>query len=788
MKNKTTNAKNKGNTFLGNFRISLIFLFIISIFHAQNYTYSGASGGNWNVASNWSGGVIPYIDDTTCNVTIPADIIVNIPSGISLMLESGTVSGAGKIVNNGIFTADTTGSKNFTITTFENRGTFNLGTGSNNAGYISLYNDTVFENATTGELISKGIHFSSSGGNTVRNLGTIKKLGDFSETFNISLENEGKIDVEQGTLIFSGTKLLKTGQLNVAVNATLEMSGYSTLSGIWTGNIAGTFNLNGNNTIEAATTVDNQLSGNGIYFTTGTYSGLGKFINSSIFTSDTTGTKNFTLTNFENKGTFNLGSGTNSAGYIYMYNNTVFENTATGEIIAKGIHFGSSGGNTVRNLGVLKKVGDFEETFNISLENEGEINVEEGTLYLNGTKLLKTGEINVAQNAILEVSGSSTLSGIWTGTIDGTFNLNGTNTVAESTTVENQLSGNGILFTVGHYTGLGKFINSSIFTADTTGNKIFTIANFENKGTFNLGTGTDNAGYISMYNYTAFENLATGEIVSKGLHFGSSGGHTFSNHGIFRKLGNFDETFNVNFDNNGSIIVEEGKIYFSGTLNNNETGIISGYEIGTPSGTNFTNAGTISPGMSPGILNVSGQMKMTGGILEVDLNGMTAGTNYDRVNYTGTSAVNLTGDILINLGFHPEVGSEFVILTSPSAVVTSTLTSPMYVEYDGHHYYFNVTNETNQVKLTVSQSTLATQQATFAKASIYPNPATDFVNYKTEKNMTGYEILNFAGQVVAKGNLQQREGKINLNTLSSGMYILRLKSTDGTENHKLLKK
>lgn len=240
--------------------------------------------------------------------------------------------------------------------------------------------------------------------------------------------------------------------------------------------------------------------------------------------------------------------------------------------------------------------------------------------------------------------------------------------------------------------------------------------------------------------------------------------------------------------NTGTIIGEEGTLSFSGSLNNATTGKISGYSIGTPSGTSFVSNGTFAPGMSPGTLNVSGQMKLTDGILEVDINGLTEGTEYDQLVYTGTTAVNLTGAIAVNLSFEASVGDEFIIFKSPSAALSSSLTPPVFVEYNGNHYYFGVSNEANQVKLTIIQKILAVSEAGFAKAQIYPNPVKDFLNYKTNGNLLGYDVMNTSGQKILSGKFSSNEGKIDLNSLTSGIYILILKYTDHTENHKLIKK
>ena len=791
MKTQTTFRDVNVRVHASKLKFALIFAFIFSVFQSQTYTFTGnGDGTSWTDAANWTGATgIPYIDDTTCSVNV-GSFTVTIPSSTNLTMESGTVSGAGKIINNGTFTVISTGSKSFTLATFENKGTFSLGNGTDNYGTINMYNNTVFDNLVGASLIANGLSFSSSGGNTVKNAGVFRKLGEFSENFNVNFTNTGEIKVEAGTLLLNGTKDLQTGVFTLAAGTTLDVSGSSgILSGIWTGTVSGTFKLDGNNSVAVDQTVTNRISGNGITFTSGNLGGSGKFINETIFSVEGTASKSFTLANFENKGTFTLGNGTDNNGTISMYNNTVFDNLAGGTLIANGLSFSSSGENMVKNAGVFRKLGEFSESFNITLINTGEIKVEAGTLGLTGNKDLRTGVFNIAQNAVLDTNnGSSTLSGNWTGNIVGKFYLNGNSSVLENQTVVNQTSGNGITFVSGSLGGSGKFINETIFSVEGTASKSFVINTFENKGTFNLGNGTDNNGTISLYNNTIFDNLGTGEVLAKGLTFINNGVHMVNNAGTFRKLGNFDETFNVNVTNTGNIVGEAGRIIFSGSLNNTTTGRISGFAIGTPAGNNFTNNGILAPGLSPGELNFTGQLKLTNGILEIELNGNTPGTQYDQVSYNGTTAVSLSGNIHVSLGFAPAVGSQFIVVKSATAPITSTLAVTPYAEYEGNHYYFTVTNATNQVVLTVSNITLGTGQTEILKTKVYPNPVVGNLHYQSAEHLVGYELINTAGQNIRNGKLQGKTGEINMDNLKSGMYILILKYRDRTEHMKLIKK
>jgi len=80
---------------------------------------------------------------------------------------------------------------------------------------------------------------------------------------------------------------------------------------------------------------------------------------------------------------------------------------------------------------------------------------------------------------------------------------------------------------------------------------------------------------------------------------------------------------------------------------------------------NITNAGTLSPGNSPGTLNINGNLVNTG-TLSFELNGLTAGTEYDQLHITG--AADLDGTVAIVLGFAPELGDSFQIMSFGSLI------------------------------------------------------------------------------------------------------------------------
>lgn len=121
--------------------------------------------------------------------------------------------------------------------------------------------------------------------------------------------------------------------------------------------------------------------------------------------------------------------------------------------------------------------------------------------------------------------------------------------------------------------------------------------------------------------------------------------------------------------NSGSIQIPAGirlTLRNGATLTNLASGTL--YGAGTldlfPGGI-FSNGGTVSPGTSPGTFSINGAYPQTGtGSLTIEIGGVTAGTEYDRLAVTG--AATLAGVLNITLidGFEPNFGDSFSILTS----------------------------------------------------------------------------------------------------------------------------
>lgn len=246
--------------------------------------------------------------------------------------------------------------------------------------------------------------------------------------------------------------------------------------------------------------------------------------------------------------------------------------------------------------------------------------------------------------------------------VDGTLNVGGNQLLGlTATAVINGAMNWGAGFVV--YQPITTVSSTGVVTL--TGNSQKDIeSNFTNNGTFNWGTGASLGG-ISLDNASVFTNNGTfNEQFSSNRGFIAASTGSFVNNGVFNK------TTNNQLINNGVAI------------SNTATGTMGGIGQFLLTGA-FTNAGTVSPGGSPGILAASplivqGQTATV--LIEIlDLSG--PGTGHDRLDLTGSTNLNgvtITVDEL-TLATNIPTGSMFTVMTSTGTFTgTPTVSTSNY--------------------------------------------------------------------------------------------------------------
>jgi hypothetical protein len=124
------------------------------------------------------------------------------------------------------------------------------------------------------------------------------------------------------------------------------------------------------------------------------------------------------------------------------------------------------------------------------------------------------------------------------------------------------------------------------------------------------------------------------------------------------------EMFDVSIEAGGELSIEENVTFtigVGGEMDNN--GTISGEGTLDFSGADFTNTGTMSPGFSTGILNITGSF-LNAGAIDIEITGAPAGgagVAFDQLNISGKATIN--GTINVDFGnYIPLPGYEYQII------------------------------------------------------------------------------------------------------------------------------
>src|SRR5262245_39104858 len=454
-----------------------------------------------------------------------------------------------------------------------------------------------------------------------------------------------------------------------------------------------------------------------------------------------------------------------SAGRVGVLNGTFINNNAfSAESDDNFDNFGGS--NAFNNTGTFtKSTGAGPTAFNIPFNNSGTVNVNSGTLVLNaggggtGSFVLAPGKTLRFAGGTHELTAGAVMGAGVVQFSGGTVNLGATYDIGGSTTVNGgTVSFTGMVTNVGNPLTLSSGILSGSSAVPVTGAFNWTGGTQSGTGTttigatgtltidgevglqrrvINNGTTVWSAGRIGAQNGTFINNNAfSAEGDDSVADFGGSNG--FNNTGTLTKSpGAGSTTVNIPFNNSGTVNLNSGTLRFgssfiqaagathlrggslasSGTLDT-MGGVLDG--SGNVTGA-LSNGGNLSPGASPGEINLIGNYNQAAsGVLSIDLNGLAAGTEFDQLAVVG--AVTLSGRLNVSVGFTPATGATFTIIDNDGTdAVTETfkdLPEGAPVSVGGRSLQISYVGGTgNDVVLTVAGATTVTPTQTPASTA-----------------------------------------------------------------------
>jgi hypothetical protein len=601
--------------------LAATFLFVASTASATDLVWVGGSG-NWNAAGNWSPAQLPTAADTAI-ITNTGTYTVTLPPG-----STGT---AGTITVGG-----TSGTQTLAI----DRATLTI-------GGVSVIN----ANGHLDFLVSQSI-LTGAGNLTVN--GTVNWAnGTMSGT---------------GTTTIGSGGLLAIGSGGVTFGRTLNNGG----SGTWSG---------GNLTMSAGVVFNNLAGGTFDITADGRLSGTATTpINNSGFFRQTAGTVSTIVTApFNNNGTLqvlaatlslNLGgthTGTmsNALGATLNFGGGSHVLTASSFVTGAGILSVSGGATTLTASGSF----DAGSTLSVTASN---VTLASGCNVTAATLNIGSGILNynsAGSVAVLNLS-AGTLGGTSPVTVTGPLTLGGGTITNALVTAAGGLAINGNTTLNG-----GKLVNPGLAT--------WSAGNF---------TGANGAVFSNLFGGT-FNNTFDGILAS-----GAGTTPVFVNAGSFLKTGATapagTTSIDFQFINTGTVEVQTNTLRYG--INQQTAGLtlldggglsaqaqpiqlLGGGLVGTGLVTvanlqNVINSATISPGLPLGELDISGNYQQTAsGVLNIELGGYSAGTNFDLVTVTaggagGVATLGGTLNITLTNGFSPTNGATFTFLTALSRV------------------------------------------------------------------------------------------------------------------------
>ncbi|MBL7815005.1 MAG: choice-of-anchor D domain-containing protein [Saprospiraceae bacterium] len=573
-----------------------------------------------------------------------------------------------------------------------------LASQGNNPGTASLAFSGTAKSITLGRWSCGGIYDNLTFGSTT--IGSALA----ESTVEINVKGNGN-NILDGTTSTSTTTNTDFG--NVAANASLAKT--YTIENTGTGTLT-ISNITSNNAKFVVSNIPPSVAGNSTATFTVTFNPTASGVQNATITINNDDCDEAAY-DFAIKGTgynlysFNGTTNTDWATASNWSNNTIPSSLSSGDQVVIAADCILNGGTVTFPSGTSLTIN---ATKTLTMNSNPTITIQSGaTLTVNGTLLANNGTVNNAGTMTTASTGNfSNPSGNFVNS--GTFDHSGTSTstyggFSNSGTINN--SGTLIASQYLNVQNNGTLINNSGGSIQFNG--LINAANktITNNGSFsaalsNSGTFTNNN--TCNFNYLGISNNSGGTITNSVGATMALGLMTFSNSGTFNNngtysmaqgsglasitngatgtitnTGSFTVQASVPMTNSGTIDNQSAAVFINnGTLNSTGTFTNNGtYKgSGTYSGSLFTNpsGGIVAPGNSAGCMTFSNGFT-NAGTLEMEIGGITACTQSDRITVTGTATLGGTLSLTYINGY-TGTGSQTVNIIDATAL-SSTFAS-----------------------------------------------------------------------------------------------------------------
>jgi len=641
----------------------------LALARATTATWTGAVNNQWTNGGNWIGlGGTPLVGGEDLIFPGGAANLSN-TNGLAAAttFNSITLTGSGyTLAGNAI----TLGAGNLADSSVAGANTISLA-----MAFAATRTVTVSDAGTT--LTVSGI-ISGAGGLTKAGAGMLA-LSAANTYTGVTTIGAGIVDARNNTALgtTAGATIVSAGASLRINGAGLAIAEPLTLNGTGIANGGALRNLANNNTLSGAITLGSAARINsdaGLLTVSNTISGAGLGLTVG-------GAGNTTISGVIGTTTGSLTKDSTGVLLLSAVNTYTGATTVSGGTLRLGIANAVNAASAVTvAAGATLDLNGFSDTIG-SLAGGGTV-----TSGVAGAVTLNAGGNNTstAFSGVLQ-NGAGTLAVTKTGT--GTWTLSGASTYTGLTTISAGVIDVQSNTALGGAAGATTVAIGAALQVDGTGLAIAEPLTLNGTGIANggalrnLANANTVSGAITLASATRIasdggtltisSNIggATQALTVAGAGNTTIGGVIGTTTGTLTKIGAGTLTLSGNNTYTGLTTVSAGTLLVNGAQGSSAVSVAGGTlgGSGTVGAVTSTAAGgSVAPGpiAGTGILN-SGNLNLSAGApaFSVELNGTTAGTNYDRVNVTGT--VNLTGSALSgSVGFAATDGMAFTIITN----------------------------------------------------------------------------------------------------------------------------
>jgi hypothetical protein len=129
-------------------------------------------------------------------------------------------------------------------------------------------------------------------------------------------------------------------------------------------------------------------------------------------------------------------------------------------------------------------------------------------------------------------------------------------------------------------------------------------------------------------------------------------------------------------------------------------------------------------------------------------------------------------------GFETDEYMNFKLYRQATAE-TFEVTFTYDTQYPNYNGLFAINGVSKVVNMTMSITGINDIPANYS-VSVYPNPANSVVNIASDYNMTSVTLVNYVGQTVYTQAVTGNSHQINVSNYVTGMYFVRIETTDGS--------